>query len=60
MASAVLNSFRQIGQVFGVAVLGAVVYARLLFVAGLHDALLLSGVALIVTAAVILPSLRRP
>jgi len=75
MASAVLNSFRQIGQVFGVAVLGAFVYARLpggtaaglpttadrlLFVAGLHDALLLSGVALIVTAAVIFPSLRRP
>lgn len=74
MASAVVDSFRQIGQVFGVAVLGAVVYARLpggsaaglptaadrlLFVAGLHDALLLSGVALIVTAAVILPSLRR-
>jgi MFS transporter, DHA2 family, methylenomycin A resistance protein len=29
MASAVLNSFRQIGQVFGVAVLGAFVYARL-------------------------------
>ena len=75
MASAVVNSFRQIGQVFGVAVLGAFVYARLpggtaaglptaadklLFVAGLHDALLLSGVALIVTAAVIVPSLRRP
>jgi DHA2 family methylenomycin A resistance protein-like MFS transporter len=68
MASAVLNSFRQIGQVFGVAVLGAVVYARLpggsaaglpdaahrlLFVAGLHGALLVSGVALIATAAVI-------
>jgi DHA2 family methylenomycin A resistance protein-like MFS transporter len=33
---------------------------RLLLVAGLHDALLLSGVALIGTAAVILPSLRRP
>ncbi len=75
MASAVVNSFRQIGQVFGVAVLGAVVYARLpggsaaglpdaadrqLFVAGLHGALLLSGVALIATAAVISPALARP
>jgi MFS transporter, DHA2 family, methylenomycin A resistance protein len=74
MASAVLNSFRQLGQVFGVAVLGAVVYARLpggsaaglptaadrlLFVAGLHSALLLSGVALIATAAVITPALLR-
>ena len=75
MASAVLNSSRQIGQVFGVAVLGAFVYARLpggsaaglptaadrlLFVAGLHDALLVSGVALIATAAVVFPALRRP
>lgn len=57
------------------AVLGAFVYARLpggsaaglptaadrpRFVAGLHNALLLSGVALIVTAAVIFPALRRP
>jgi hypothetical protein len=33
---------------------------RLRFVAGLHNALLLSGVALIVTAAVIFPALRRP
>ena len=53
MASAVLNAARQIGQVFGVAVLGALVYAHLpgragrpldggqrqLFVAGLHAAL---------------------
>jgi MFS transporter, DHA2 family, methylenomycin A resistance protein len=74
MASAVLNSFRQIGQVFGVAVLGAVVYARLpggsaaglpdasdrvLFVAGLHGALLVSGVALVATAAVISAPLLR-
>jgi MFS transporter, DHA2 family, methylenomycin A resistance protein len=74
MASAVLNSFRQIGQVFGVAVLGAVVYARLpggsaaglpdasdrvLFVAGLHGALLVSGVALVATAAVICAPLLR-
>ena len=29
MASAVVNSLRQVGQVFGVAVLGALVYARL-------------------------------
>ncbi len=74
MASAVLNAFRQIGQVFGVAVLGALVYAHLpggsaarlpgaagrqLFVAGLHGAMLLSGAALIATAAVIAPSLVR-
>jgi DHA2 family methylenomycin A resistance protein-like MFS transporter len=74
MASAVLNTFRQLGQVFGVAVLGALVYAQLpggsgagpldaadreLFVAGLHHALLLAGLALLVTAAVIAPMLPR-
>jgi DHA2 family methylenomycin A resistance protein-like MFS transporter len=74
MASALLNAFRQLGQVFGVAVLGALVYSRMpggaasarldaaggrLFVAGLHDALLLSGVALIVTAAAISWPLAR-
>jgi MFS transporter, DHA2 family, methylenomycin A resistance protein len=71
MASAVLNVARQIGQVFGVAVLGALVYAhlpgragrpldggqRLPFVAGLHAALVVSGVALIATALVISPLL---
>jgi DHA2 family methylenomycin A resistance protein-like MFS transporter len=65
MASAVINAMRQLGQVFGVAVLGALVYAgpsihqgagRLRppeaghFVDGLHHALTLSGVALIATA----------
>jgi MFS transporter, DHA2 family, methylenomycin A resistance protein len=74
MASAVVNTFRQIGQVFGVAVLGALVYAqlpdgggagqldaadRLLFVTGLHHALLLAGLALLATAAVIAPALLR-
>jgi MFS transporter, DHA2 family, methylenomycin A resistance protein len=74
MASAVLNSFRQTGQVFGVAVLGAVVYARLpgggaaglpdaadrlLFVAGLHGALLVSGVALVAAAVISAPLLIR-
>jgi integral membrane sensor domain MASE1 len=54
MVSAVHNSLRQVGQVFGVAVLGALVYARLpggtagpplghaqgvLFVAGLRHAI---------------------
>ncbi|HEX9543385.1 MAG TPA: MFS transporter [Streptosporangiaceae bacterium] len=73
MASAVLNATRQIGQVFGVAVLGALVYAHLpggagrpldaahrqLFVAGLHNALLLSGAVLIATALVISAPLIR-
>jgi DHA2 family methylenomycin A resistance protein-like MFS transporter len=73
MASAVLNAARQIGQVFGVAVLGALVYAhvpdgagrpldaahRQLFVAGLRNALLLSGVVLIAAAFVISPLLIR-
>lgn len=61
------NSLRQVGQVFGVAVLGALVYARLpptasagpplprpqaeLFVDGLHSAIWLSGLALLATAA---------
>jgi DHA2 family methylenomycin A resistance protein-like MFS transporter len=71
MAAAVLNAARQTGQVFGVAVLGALVYAhvpggaarpldaahRQLFVAGMHNALLLSGALLIATALVISPPL---
>ena len=74
MASAVVNTFRQIGQVFGVAVLGALVYAqlpggsgtgaldaagRVLFVTGLHHALLLAGLALLATAVIIAPALLR-
>jgi DHA2 family methylenomycin A resistance protein-like MFS transporter len=66
MASAVVNAMRQVGQLFGVAVLGALVYAHLpassagqrldprqasLFVAGLHDALWVSGLALLAAAA---------
>jgi hypothetical protein len=39
MVSAVHNSLRQVGQVFGVAVLGALVYARLPGAAGLAAAL---------------------
>ena len=66
MVSAVHNSLRQAGQVFGVAVLGALVYARLpggtagaplgraqgvLFVAGLHHAIWVAGLALLGAAA---------
>jgi MFS transporter, DHA2 family, methylenomycin A resistance protein len=66
MASAILNALRQVGQVFGVAVLGAIVYAGLpgggstggrldpahgaLFVNGLHTALWVSGLALVAVA----------
>ena len=66
MASAVINTMRQTGQVFGVAVLGALVYAHLphagageplspaqgaAFVAGLHAAAWVAGLALLATAA---------
>ncbi|WP_185792105.1 MFS transporter [Actinoallomurus bryophytorum] len=67
MASAVHNALRQLGQVLGVAVLGALVYGdpairddagrrldprgRPLFVAGLHHALWASGLALLAAAA---------
>jgi DHA2 family methylenomycin A resistance protein-like MFS transporter len=67
MASAISNASRQIGQVFGVAVLGALVYAGLpggtgtggrlgparqaVFVTGLHHALWVSGLALLAAAA---------
>ncbi len=66
MAS-VVNSLRQVGQVFGVAVLGALVYARLhragpggrldprgaaLFISGLHAALWVSGLALLAAGVV--------
>jgi DHA2 family methylenomycin A resistance protein-like MFS transporter len=66
MASAVVNTLRQAGQVFGVAVLGALVYARLPaaggtgaalspaqqadFVTGLHHALWVCGLALLAAA----------
>ncbi len=65
LASAIVNTMRQVGQVFGIAVLGALVYARLPagspggrrsrvqgseFVAGLHQALWLSGIALLAAA----------
>lgn len=66
MASAVHNALRQLGQVLGVAVLGALVYAGLpggpggarlpaplrpAFVAGLHHAIWVSGLALLGAAA---------
>jgi MFS transporter, DHA2 family, methylenomycin A resistance protein len=66
MVSAVHNTLRQLGQVFGVAVLGALVYARLpgisigprldpaqgrLFIDGLHNALWVCGLALLASAA---------
>jgi DHA2 family methylenomycin A resistance protein-like MFS transporter len=69
MASAVHNSLRQVGQVFGVAVLGLLVDAHLpsgasaggrldpthgaLFVEGLHTALWASGLALLGAAALV-------
>jgi DHA2 family methylenomycin A resistance protein-like MFS transporter len=79
MASAVVNGLRQVGQVFGVAVLGALVYAGLprgdlghrlsathgrLFVDGLHDALWVSGLAMLaaglLAAALLRTRGRRP
>lgn len=60
MASSVHNALRQFGQVLGVAVLGAVIYAHGTrgFVAGLHAAMWVSGMALFgaaVLAAALLP-----
>lgn len=68
MVSAIHNALRQVGQVFGVAVLGAVVYAGMpprahaeaafgpaestSFVSGLHSALWISGLALLGAAVV--------
>ncbi len=67
MASAIVNALRQVGQVFGVAVLGALVYAHLpggsagnrldpsqssAFVAGLHNALWVCGLALLGVALI--------
>jgi hypothetical protein len=75
MASGVVNAARQLGQAFGIAVLGALVYARLpaasstgpigpaqapLFVAGLHDALLVSGISLLAAGAAVAALTRRP
>lgn len=68
MVSALHNALRQVGQLFGVAVLGALVYAKLpasasagpplpnaqaeLFIDGLHNAIWLAGLALLATAAI--------
>jgi hypothetical protein len=67
MASAIHNSMRQVGQALGVAVLGSLVYAGVrggaagggrlhgasaaAFVDGLHRAVVVSGVCLLVAAA---------
>jgi DHA2 family methylenomycin A resistance protein-like MFS transporter len=78
MVSAVHNALRQLGQVLGIAVLGALVYGRLpagssaggqlgpvpaaLFMSGLHEAVLVSGLALLAAAvlgAALLPREHR-
>jgi MFS transporter, DHA2 family, methylenomycin A resistance protein len=61
MASSVHNALRQFGQVLGVAVLGAIVYAHgsAGFVAGLHAAIWVSGLALF-GAAILVIALLRP
>jgi DHA2 family methylenomycin A resistance protein-like MFS transporter len=61
MASSVHNALRQFGQVLGVAVLGAIVYAHGThgFVTGLHTAMWVSGAALL-GAAVLAMMLLRP
>jgi MFS transporter, DHA2 family, methylenomycin A resistance protein len=75
MASAIVNSMRQVGQVFGVAVLGALVYAHVpgrhhgvqlgpaeaaAFVSGLHEALWVSAAALFAAAAIAVVLLWSP
>jgi DHA2 family methylenomycin A resistance protein-like MFS transporter len=61
MASSVHNALRQFGQVLGVAVLGAIIYAHgpQGFVTGLHAAMWVSGTALL-GAAVLALALLRP
>ncbi|GAA1958662.1 MFS transporter [Catenulispora subtropica] len=61
MASAVHNALRQQGQVFGVAVLGAIVYAHQDYLTGFRIALLTSGLVLLAAAitTLLLPT-RRP
>ncbi len=75
MASAVLNAVRQIGQVLGVAVFGVFAYGNLsttkttghlyssadgaAFVSGLRIALLISGIAVLATAALGVVLFRR-
>lgn len=75
MASAVLNAVRQLGQVLGVAVFGVFAYGNLTttettghlyspadgaaFVSGLRIALLISGIAVLATAALGVVLFRR-
>jgi MFS transporter, DHA2 family, methylenomycin A resistance protein len=60
MASSVHNALRQFGQVLGVAVLGAIVYAHGAqgFIAGLHAAMWVSGTALFAAAALAVALLK--
>jgi DHA2 family methylenomycin A resistance protein-like MFS transporter len=63
-ASAVLNTFRQIGQVLGIALLGSFVTGRAAFLPGQHVALLLASVAFllgcIISAISVQPHRSRP
>jgi DHA2 family methylenomycin A resistance protein-like MFS transporter len=61
MASSVHNALRQFGQVLGVAVLGAIVYAHGTqgFVTGLHTAMWVSGTALLGAAVLVMMLLPR-
>lgn len=59
MASSVHNAMRQLGQVLGVAVLGALAYSGpVLGIGGLHHAFLVAGCGLLVMAVVALAALR--
>ncbi len=59
MASAVHNALRQVGQVLGVAVLGALAYGGSgLSIAGLHHAFAVAGVSMLLTAALAAAAVR--
>ncbi|MFE3254930.1 MFS transporter [Nocardia sp. NPDC059091] len=61
MASSVHNALRQLGQVLGVAVLGALAYSGpALSVTGLHHAFAVAGGSLLVMAVIAAMALRTP
>ncbi|MCX4096097.1 MFS transporter [Nocardia sp. alder85J] len=60
MASAVHNGLRQVGQVLGVAVLGALAYGSSgLNIDGLHHAFAVAGISMLVTALIAAAALHR-
>jgi DHA2 family methylenomycin A resistance protein-like MFS transporter len=59
IASGVVNTFRQVGGVIGIALLGALVAHRPTFIPGLHTAVVIGGAAFLLGCALALAAVGR-